>query len=227
MVFGIPKTQGGERAARLMRDKNSISEVLQELHFDVPIDNIKCQRTGKYSPHLAHPRPLKLIFSSADKASSPIQTASQKRRLPTAYFSQKYLDHARPNRAPTTTEQAAEIGTDSGNEARKQPEHENNKNKRCLENNFTKNTCPTTSGQPVPVNEASVNHYPANTSPGFSIYYVNASGMNSKPSLIKFQSPLLEEDAIAFMETWLSTARHTDDLFFFFYVKLFEVYRSC
>lgn len=78
IMFGVPEPTGGDMITRKQKDVEAVSGIIKALSVadTTPVTSL---RLGKFSEHLAFPRPLKVVFSSADFASNLIITASQKR----------------------------------------------------------------------------------------------------------------------------------------------------
>lgn len=75
VVFGIPESKSDDARQRMRDDVDYLGRVFTELSFDEPTGEVSCSRLGKYSPNLAHPRPVKLVLVSPDKANSLIRSA--------------------------------------------------------------------------------------------------------------------------------------------------------
>lgn len=78
VIFGVPEPIGGDGHARKLKDVEAVSGIFKALSV-ADIAPVACLRLGKFSEHLAHPRPLKVVFASADVATNLIITASQKK----------------------------------------------------------------------------------------------------------------------------------------------------
>lgn len=78
VMFGLPEPVGGDGRARKAKDLEAVSGILKELSA-ADTTPVTCLRLGKFSEHLAQPRPLKVVFSSADIATNLLINASQKK----------------------------------------------------------------------------------------------------------------------------------------------------
>lgn len=123
MIYGVEETQCGDKKQRLLNVQTSVANLFGELSFNESVENIKIQRIGKYSPHLPRPRPIKLILTSADKATSLIQAASRMKKLPTASATLKRIQ-IWPDRTELQRQQSKALKIEL--EQRKKDEHNQN-----------------------------------------------------------------------------------------------------
>lgn len=78
IMFGLPEPVGGDGRVRKAKDLEAVSGIFRELSA-ADSTPVTCLRLGKFSEHLAQPRPLKVVFSSADIATNLLINASQKK----------------------------------------------------------------------------------------------------------------------------------------------------
>lgn len=91
VIFGLPETHKSDSAASPDAERVSVEAVLSAVDPNVDLSGLKFFRLGKSKPGMVKPRPIKVVFPSADRAVSIIGKASRLRK--TDSFRNVYVNY--------------------------------------------------------------------------------------------------------------------------------------